>query len=594
MTVTKANRPSATLLSLTAFRTLHQARKVPGALAALGLVWSCGNLDTSDMREPPVGGSAGVAEAGTGSPDVQPGSGSAGATANGGKPNTSMAGAPSGGRVATSSGGKSASGGSASTAGESSQGGDASGFDLAGGEDLAWALQLGTPLDDSGSVLHINKDGTLYARFNGLLLSVSVDGKVLWQQPLPDRIVFDDVGGFFVLGQTTEALEGSTNLGGSDYTVHKYSWGGIQEWAVQGGSNADDNVAGFVDHDGHLYVLGHTDGALQGFTSAGGIDYYVVKYSLDGIPEWVDQGGSDADDAVTFTLDQGGHVYLLGQTVGALQGFTNAGGADYYVVKYSPTGAREWADQGGSDADDEVMLPAVVGVGAVFVIGTTLGDLNGQVLSESEAEAFVIKYEVNGRRAWTRLAGAGRRSAENARGTLDGGVTLVGELSAPESSLFVGRYDESGSVSLTEAEGLLGHAVIDDHGNVAVKVYGLDYYYPSLLSQSSNGSAWDERVLKHHYVMDGQGSVYVASCDGDIWNFDPTTLILTRSGMDGVLQWYRTLSVGGRWLDPTGIWLGPEGSLFVSGVTEGNLASENRGGRDFVLLKYPPSALQVP
>lgn len=89
------------------------------------------------------------------------------------------------------------------------------------------------------------------------------------------------------------------------------------------------------DSSGNVYVTGSTVGALDGNTSAGGYDLFVVKYNSSGVKQWTQQlGASSTDIANSITIDSSGHLYVTGSTLhSGLDGNTSAGLSDLFVVK---------------------------------------------------------------------------------------------------------------------------------------------------------------------------------------------------------------------------------------------------------------------
>ena len=90
-----------------------------------------------------------------------------------------------------------------------------------------------------------------------------------------------------------------------------------------------------TDSSGNVYVTGGTKGGLDGNTSAGDTDLFVVKYNSSGTKQWTKQlGTSSTDNATGVATDSSGNVYVTGYTGGGLDGNTSAGGIDLFVVKY--------------------------------------------------------------------------------------------------------------------------------------------------------------------------------------------------------------------------------------------------------------------
>ena len=90
-----------------------------------------------------------------------------------------------------------------------------------------------------------------------------------------------------------------------------------------------------------MYVTGSTEGALDGQTSAGSSDLFVTKYSAAGVKQWTRQLGTAVNDYGNgITTDSADNVSVTGRTDGALDGQTSAGDFDLFVVKYSPDGVK--------------------------------------------------------------------------------------------------------------------------------------------------------------------------------------------------------------------------------------------------------------
>jgi len=83
-----------------------------------------------------------------------------------------------------------------------------------------------------------------------------------------------------------------------------------------------------TDSSGNVYVTGGTKGGLDGNTSAGNTDLFVVKYNSSGTKQWTKQlGTSSSDEAYGVATDSSGNVYVTGYTAGGLDGNTSAGEA---------------------------------------------------------------------------------------------------------------------------------------------------------------------------------------------------------------------------------------------------------------------------
>ena len=150
-------------------------------------------------------------------------------------------------------------------------------------------------------------------------------------------------------GRTNGDLDGNSNSGNDDLFVVKYNSSGTKQWTKQlGSSPADseyvtDNPNGVTtDSSGNVYVVGSTSGALDGNSSAGNNDLFVVKFNSSGTKQWTQQlGTSSPDIAYGVATDSSGNVYVTGYTEGGLDGNSNAGNRDIFVVKYNSDGNKQ-------------------------------------------------------------------------------------------------------------------------------------------------------------------------------------------------------------------------------------------------------------
>ena len=68
----------------------------------------------------------------------------------------------------------------------------------------------------------------------------------------------------------------------------------------------------------------------------------VVKYDSDGNKQWTQQlGTSSSDYAYGVATDSSGNVYVTGETEGGLDGNSNSGNKDLFIVKYDSDGNKQ-------------------------------------------------------------------------------------------------------------------------------------------------------------------------------------------------------------------------------------------------------------
>jgi hypothetical protein len=96
--------------------------------------------------------------------------------------------------------------------------------------------------------------------------------------------------------------------------------------------------------------------------------------------------------------DTNGNVYVVGETNGALGGPYKGALEDAWVIKFDGDGRRLWSRQPGTSTTDRAHGVATDTDGNVYVVGdTTDGALGGPF--KGYIDAWAIKFDGNGRPA---------------------------------------------------------------------------------------------------------------------------------------------------------------------------------------------------
>ena len=164
---------------------------------------------------------------------------------------------------------------------------------------------------------------------------------------------------------------------------------------MQIGSNNDDVVTKMLlDTSGGIIIAGETLGDLDSYTNAGGRDIFVIKLNPSGSVQWTMQRGSSGDEyASSLQLDSADTIYLAGDTSGDLDGNSNTGGRDAYVIKLTSLGAWTSTLQIGSGQDDRYIHLKVDSGGSVIMAGSTKSRFPPISSSGGQWDAFVSMLE---------------------------------------------------------------------------------------------------------------------------------------------------------------------------------------------------------
>jgi hypothetical protein len=177
-----------------------------------------------------------------------------------------------------------------------------------------WTRQFGTP----------GKEPSLGAAASTAVHSIAVDPK----------------GNVYVAGDTAGTLPGQTHPGGGpDGFVRQYMPDGNEGWTHQFGTAYSDFAHGIAIYADSIYVVGDTTLGVfpyQPDAQSGGV--FVRQYDLDGLEGWTRQFGSTRTYSIAagIAVDPTGNVYVALTAWGPLQGQSDIGAHDTFVVKLSP------------------------------------------------------------------------------------------------------------------------------------------------------------------------------------------------------------------------------------------------------------------
>ena len=166
----------------------------------------------------------------------------------------------------------------------------------------------------------------------------------------------DSSDNIYVTGTTAGGLDNNTHFGANDIFLVKYNSSGEKQWTQQLGgffigdssgtivySHNDAGTGVTVDSSNNIYVTGSTSKVIVGSnTSYGGVDTVLVKYNSSGAKQWAKQLGTSGHDyGQGVTADSSGNIYVTGKTNGGLDGNTNSGSLDVFLVKYNSDGVKQ-------------------------------------------------------------------------------------------------------------------------------------------------------------------------------------------------------------------------------------------------------------
>jgi hypothetical protein len=339
-----------------------------------------------------------------------------------------------------------------------------------------WTKQLGTSSSDYGYDLTIDSSNNIYVTgltaggldgnsnsgdYDIFLAKYYDNGTKQWTKQFGTSLIdfgsgvaIDSSNNIYVTGTTAGGLDG-TNSGGYDIFLAKYYDNGTKQWTKQLGTSSVEQGKGVaVDSSNNIYVTGYTNGGLDGNINSGSSDIFLAKYYDNGTKQWTQQlGTSGSDVGYRVTVDNSSNIYITGYTAGGLDGNTNFGVWDIFLVKYNSSGAKQWTKQLGTSEGDLGEVVVVDSLNNVYVTGSSEGGLDGNA-SSGQGDIFLSKFYDNGTKQWTQQLGTSGYdggygvTVDNSsniyitgytRGDLDGNT-----LSGSDSDMFILKYNSDG------------------------------------------------------------------------------------------------------------------------------------------------------
>ncbi|MCP9783493.1 hypothetical protein KBY83_09210 [Cyanobium sp. WKJ7-Wakatipu] len=208
--------------------------------------------------------------------------------------------------------------------------------------------------------------------------------------------IADGNGGIFVAGSTGSDLDGQSSNGYGDGFIAHYDSTGNKSWTRLIGSSSWDNInTAIADGNGGIFVAGSTGGDLDGQTNNGEQDGFIAHYDSTGNKSWTRLIGSSTwDNIYTAIADGNGGIFVTGSTSGDLDGQSSNGYGDGFIAHYDSTGNKSWTRLIGSSSSDNINTAIADGNGGIFVAGSTGGDLDGQTNNGGQ-DGFVVKLNMD-------------------------------------------------------------------------------------------------------------------------------------------------------------------------------------------------------
>ena len=410
------------------------------------------------------------------------------------------------------------------------------------------------------------------------------------------------------------------------------SWVGTKQMGVANQLTFGNAVG--TDRSGNVYVTGSTRGGLDGNAVTGVSDFFLTKYTSDGVKVYTKQLGVANKETVgtAVVTDSNDNVYVAGYTTGGLYGNTMQPDSshEFFISKYDRSGVKQFTRQVGVAGEKKVGIAVTIDANDnIFIAGYTTGALDGYAMTGT-VDSFISKFNSDGVKQYTRLLGvAGKETRGYGIATDDHGNVIVAgytEGSLDDNILtgsrdfFVAKYDNSGVKQFTRQLGAVGAATVGTAVTVDAlgDIFVVGYTEGSLDGNTLTGSRdffvtkYDPRGVKlftrqlgavgaatagNEVATDPSGDVFVTGATtGGLDGNARTGLhdyFVTKYDPRGVKLFTRQLGVAGREAYGNGVATDAIGDVFVAGSTSGGLdGNAQTGVYDFFVAKFDPEGVK--
>lgn len=347
-------------------------------------------------------------------------------------------------------------------------------------------------------------------------------------------------------------------------------------WTRRIGGTGDASAYVVAASEGRVFVGGYFKGAMEGHTSRGESDAYLLELDENGATASLRTYGDAGSQAITALAVEGEAIAIAGDFDGTIDlglgPMTTAGQTDLFVAVLDRAGRPTFAKRFGTTSLDRRPRLAFKG-DRLYLAATYRGriDVGGGPLADAFDGAFLARFDRNGLHQWSKaLPGDGwcfpTSLAIDGKGavamggrftrTLDVGKKL--ESASGEDGL-VAIFEESGALRFADRYGGFGQDAIS-----GLAFFGDDLFVTGEL-QESLGPLRSEGAADAFVARLRKGELVWSERLGDAEEQRANRVAVDDTGGIVVVgSYFGTLSVGGRSVHSNGGFDRSGGDLFVA------------------------------
>ncbi|QRR00777.1 CBM96 family carbohydrate-binding protein [Dyadobacter sandarakinus] len=288
------------------------------------------------------------------------------------------------------------------------------------------------------------------------IVKIGADGSKQWDRTLGGdsqdqltTIITTSDGGYLAGGTSWSNVSGEKSQDAwndqasdgnkrKDYWIVKLAADGTKQWdKTIGGTVTDDLKSMAQTSDGGYILAGNSNSSNSGDKSQrskGLTDFWVVKITADGTKEWDKAIGGSLQERVASVKQTADGGYILAGTssspVSTSKSAERRGNADYWLVKLSSDGTKQWDKAYGGSNIDECTAVTVTADGGYLLGGTSSSLKSGEKSENSRRGSYdywIVKVTSDGTFQWDKtIGGYEAEYLKSVTQAADGGYILAG------------------------------------------------------------------------------------------------------------------------------------------------------------------------
>ena len=263
-----------------------------------------------------------------------------------------------------------------------------------------YKIKVSYGVEDSSGNLMKNE----YETKNGFNISAKQIGTS--SEDIGFGLSIDNSDNVYITGHTYGNLDSNNNHGSADVVLVKHDSSNNKIWTKQIGTPKEDKASGIaIDSSKNIYISGYTKGKFDNDTYSSLPDIFLSKFNESGTTQWIKNFGTPKDDYSNgIAIDSTGNIYITGYTKGDFDNDSITTNPDIILLKFDSSGTKLWHKQISTSSDDRGNGIAIDNLNNIYITGYSKGNLDN-ITNSGRADAFLMKFDLNGTKQWTKLVG---------------------------------------------------------------------------------------------------------------------------------------------------------------------------------------------